>query len=324
MSVHHLTQLHHLIQGIARNAPTWLILFAVTALADNSCPSDRIIGEGRGKRQDIADANADMAIAISINSGLKAKVTVTLDKVTIDGIPADSSTYSSKAEIHAELIKGAAVKQLSRSVEDGEHVSIRFICRSDAAIPYLDSLRIYLRTKLNAFEHQLPDSAKCANAGNIYAKMLGWQRILEDLRQMDKALQKKYEKIDGKIKKDCHQTTRKGVYVEIKGTRAETISDKLNELLSNNNCRVEQEPKSNAITLKIDAKDCNQKNDGYFDHCSSCAKVDIINGNTKIPLGNITAKGSWEGKEAACEESAKKVAPEIWGKIKSHIKEVCE
>jgi len=301
-----------------------VFFFASTALADNSCPSDRIVGEGRGKRQDKADANADMAIAISINSGLKAKVTVTLDKVTIDGVPADSSTYSSKAEIHAELIKGAAVKQLSRSVEDGEHVSIRYICRSDAAIPYLDSLRIYLRTKLNAFEHQVLDSAKCANAGDIYAKMLGWQRILEDLRQMDKSLQAEYEKIDVKIKNDCHQTTRRGVYVDIKGTRAKTISDKLNELLSNNNCRVEQKPKSNAITLKIDAKDCNQKHDGYFDHCSSCANADIINGNNKIPLGSITAKGSWDGKETACEKAAEKIAPEIWGKVKTHIMEVCE
>ncbi len=301
-----------------------VLFFAATALADNSCPSDRIIGEGRGKRQDAADANADMAIAMSIASGLKAKVIVTLDKVTIDGIPADSGTYSSRAEIQAELIKGASVKQLSRSVEDGEHVSIRFICRSDAAIPYLDSLRIYLRTKLNIFEHQVLDSAKCAGAGNTYAKMLGWQRILEDLRQMDKALQKEYEKIDAKIKKDCHQTARRGIYLEIKGTRAEIISDKLNELLSSSNCRVEQQPKSNAITLNIDAKDCNQKNDGYFDHCSSCAKVDITNGNSKIPLGSITAKGSWEGKETACEKAAEKVAPEIWGKVKTHIKEVCE
>ncbi len=300
------------------------LFFAATALAGNSCPSDRIIGEGRGKRQDAADANADLAIAMSIASGLKAKVVATLDKVTIDGIPADSSTYSSRAEIQAELIKGAAVKQLSRSVEDGEHVSIRFICRSDAAIPYLDSLRIYLRTKLNIFEHQVLDSAKCVNAGYIYAKMLGWQRILEDLRQMDKAMQEEYERVDAKIKKECRQTARRGVYLEIKGTRAKTISGKLNELLSKNNCRVEQQPKSNSITVKIDAEDCNQKNDGYFDHCSSCAQVDIINGSKNIPLGSMTAKGSWEGKDIACEKAAEKIAPDIWGKVKTHIKEVCE
>jgi len=237
------------------------LFFAATALADDLCSSDRIIGVGRGKLKDVAKDNAYKDIAVQITSGLTAKTIVTLDKVTIDGIPFDSSTYSSKFEIYSELINGKAVELLSDSMENDEYVLKYFICRSKAAKPYVDSLDIYLRTKLNAFKQQTVDSAKCAGTKDIYAKMRRWQGILEHLRQMDKALQEEYEKIYAKIEKECDEMG-KGIFLKFDDKTSELSRKFAKAFVSKSNISFKQNGKcTGGLEMFVKAKDngCEKK-----------------------------------------------------------------
>ena len=119
----------------------------------------------------------------------------------------------------------------------------------------------------------------------------------------------------------------RGIYLEIKGARAETITDNLRDIISENKCRAEAKAKSNSFTLKVTASDCNQKNDGDFDYCGSCAKIELVDGKNKkggYTNNNITARAGWSDRETACEKAAANVSKEIWSKVAGKLTEACE
>jgi len=184
-----------------------LFLSASIAVYAAPCSLDQAI-TGKGIAPSSAEANrkADESIAEQINSSLRINSRDFFSQTEVDGVPTDSSSFLELAVAESILANRHNVQPL-REYEDGEGniVAERYICKSDAAKPYLDSLRIYLRTKLSAFGQQPLDLAKCAAAGKIYAKVLGWQGVLEELGQTDASLQREYEKIDSKIKNDCRQ-----------------------------------------------------------------------------------------------------------------------
>jgi hypothetical protein len=298
--------------------------FGFSAALANPCPEGAIEGKGIGGTADKAIEDANLRIARDIFSKAHSISIDSLIKKETDDSFEEKSTRRRVAKVETFMPNVHAIKNKDGKPprkEEGNFISERYICNSDAAKPYLDSLDIFLRNKLKVFMLQGVDEENCENAREIYAKTLGWQRIVENLRQTNKNLQKEYEHFNAKIESDC---ARRGVYLEVKGARAEIIKDKLNELLSLSNCHIEQKPKSGTFSIKIDAKDCNIRNDGTFDYCSACANVEIMSGRNKIPLGSITAKAGWNGKSMACEKAAEEAAPEIWGKVKDRIKEVCQ
>jgi hypothetical protein len=146
---------------------------------------------GEGKKSD-----AIVEISQQISYSVTAEAFDTLSQKMIDGMPEDYNSYAETVKGKSELLVGGRVKKLNDSVF--------YLCRADAAIPYLDSLMIYLKSKLKAFaQEQRAGEESCKSAGEIYLKTLGWQRVAEHLGQMDKALQKEYDRTYAKIEKEC-------------------------------------------------------------------------------------------------------------------------
>jgi hypothetical protein len=266
---------------------------------------------GRGsKKQAIVD------ISQQITNSVKIDVGDAFYQKTINGNSVDSGNYEEVVRMTSEFLAAGRVEPLPSSD------SLFYICRSDVAKPYLDSLEINLKNKLKVFMQQGLDEDNCEIAREIYAKKLGWQGIVEGLRQSD-IWKKEYEEVYAKIESGCAKIAR-GVYLDVNGAREKTIRNGLNKLLSDNNCHVEQKPKSGTFTIKIDAKDDIRNNDGRTDYCRISAEVEIINGKNRIPLGEITEKDGWNNMEIACERAAKAVVPKIWSNVKDKIKEVCK
>jgi len=203
-----------------------LALFATPVLADFT-PEDsakakaycqggsfrRAAGFVEDQRQ--ANAEAKQQIVSDITSQVGAITHVSSSKKEgSGGVLEVSNSYSTAGLIKSDLILHDFQEIGSpKRLESGLYEYKGYVCNSTAAKPYSDSLDIYLRTKLNAFEQQAVNSAKCTGVEEIYAKMRGWQRILEILNQMNKAQQEEYERIDAKIKKECDEMG-KGIFLD--------------------------------------------------------------------------------------------------------------
>jgi hypothetical protein len=282
---------------------------------------DRIEAKGYGNTRKSADDDADIEIARKISSAVKA-VSKDSSYVGTEGgaIQRDIGIATQVSKVEAILKNKHDVHPLREPYKDGDvWVSERYICRSDAAKPYLDSLR-YLVGVLR--------ESSCERANEVYKNIAGLESIIAPLGKMNAAIQKEYEAEYAKASNECGPAG-KGIYLEIKenilGSQTDIIKLKLEELLSQNNCRVESKAKSNSFTLKVQARDCNYKHDGTFDHCGSCATIDLADGKNKKGglKANVTARAAYVSKETACEKAAEEAAPEIWAKIKDKINEVC-
>jgi hypothetical protein len=292
-----------------------VIALCIIAVQANAVCGTQIVG---AKTAEDARQRAAASLAIAINSKLSFH---SKSEETIDGRKS-SQKDSTIQKIDSKLLNAQAAKY-----EDGKNESGYFskACMSNenAAMPYLKSMRELAGKLKNAGEWE--------NVVTIYNELKSLEEVLIPLGQMDEALRGKYDADYAKAEKEHNalalQEAARGVYLgEIKGARAQTISDKLKEVLTSNNCRMEEKPKSNSFTLKIDAKDCDIRNDGTFDYCSACAKIEVIDGKDKKSGLNasITKKVGWDNKEIACEKAAEASAPEIWSKVKGKIKEACE
>jgi hypothetical protein len=119
----------------------FLAVFATTFAS--VCPSQMIVGKGRGNDEEAADNKADIAIAQNIFSSIAVVSSDTLSSIEIDGVPADYSNFSETAKMESFLPNRQSVKQLKPHYkEDEEFVSERYICRSDAAEPWLASFGV--------------------------------------------------------------------------------------------------------------------------------------------------------------------------------------
>jgi hypothetical protein len=146
--------------------------------------------KGKGNRK-----QAIVDISQQITSSVKIDVSDVFRQKTIDGISEDESSYEEIVRMASEFLAAGRLEQLNDSVF--------YICRSDAAKPYLDSLKKYLKSELEDFARQRLDEKSCEAAKKIYDdKMLGWQGIVEDLRQPN-PWRKEYEEAYGKIRKEC-------------------------------------------------------------------------------------------------------------------------
>jgi HD superfamily phosphohydrolase len=294
-----------------------LIILAIAIQAKAICGT-QIDG---AKTAEEARQRAAASLAIAINSKLSF---YSKSEETIDGRKS-SQKDTTIQKTNSKLLNAHYAKYEDGKNESG-HSSKACMPNEKAAKPYLDSLS-RLNSELANSANKKTNSELCKTIVEIYSGIKNLEGILENLEQMNSAIKGKYEPVYAKAKEECEQAGKRGIYLgEIKGARAQTISDKIQEVLTSNKCRMEQKQESNSFTINIDAKDCNMRNDGVFAHCSACAKVEVIDGkNEKSGLvASITEKGSWSDKETACENAAKATAPEIWNRVKDKIKEACE
>jgi hypothetical protein len=158
-----------------------------------------LMGEGRGesrvevRKEAIRDISQQITNIVKINTS-----DIYINSSSIDtSYSLDSSHFEEISKMTGEFLAAGRLEQLNDSVF--------YICRSEAAKPYLDSLEINFKTKLKVFAAMpRPDEKACASAREIYAKKFGWQDIVEGLKQQN-PLKKEYEEVYAKIEKECCQ-----------------------------------------------------------------------------------------------------------------------
>nr|AGS54408.1 hypothetical protein [uncultured bacterium contig00104] len=172
------------------------------------------MGEGRGESRMEARKEAIRDISQQITNEVKINTSdVYINSGSIDtSYSLDSSRFEEISKMTGEFLAAGRLEQLNDSVF--------YICRSDAAKPYLDSLEINFRSKSKIFAAARLDEEACASAWEIFAKTRGWQRIIESLKQ-DDPWQKEYEEVYGKVRKECcyqnaklHWSSEKNAYSE--------------------------------------------------------------------------------------------------------------
>jgi len=291
------------------------------------CRGGSFIGiEVSGKDPSKARSNAKTEITNNIISQVKSEIKISNSSEEKDGVFKESSRYLEKSKIESNLtLAGFQEIEPPKRQENGEFVFKGYVCTKDAAKPYLNSLKDLTRTLKT--QTQKADRNSCKSINETYKSIEGLEIILDYFARMNNDVQTEYEALKEEYKSD----DRGGVFLEIKenifGEKSDVIGSKLREALSANNCRIERNVcKANGgFTLRINATACNHKNDGTFDHCSSCLKIDLLNGRNEIVLSpSVATKAAWDGKAAACEKAFELSAPEIFNKIKDKISEVCK
>jgi hypothetical protein len=298
-----------------------------SAFAAPHCPDGEPY-EGRGEAASIKDAqeDADLAISRSISNSVSSVSRKFVQQVeTADNYEERSErTRLAKVETNARLL-GVKDKNGYPKCENGKCVAERYICTKDAAAPYLNSLKDLARTL--KIQTQAADGNSCKGINETYQKIDSLETVLKIFARTSSEVRVEYET----LRKEYQSDGKSGIFLEIKedifGEKSDAIGSKLKEVLSENNCRIERNVcKANGdFTLRINAAACNHKNDGTFDHCTACLKVDLLNGRNEIVTSpKVEAKAAWVNKSAACEKAFEMSAPEIYSKIKDKITEVCK
>ncbi len=177
---------------------------SIAAFATHCPAGEAIIGKGIGKSNTEADNAADIQIANSINSSLSVESRDFFSQAEVNRVLTDSANFSETAIGKSFLENREAVKPLKAPYKDehGNIVSERYICKSDAAKPYLKTLR-QIASELETFTQKINEDA-CRNINDLYhSRIKGLEGILENLGQMDKAMQRRYDSYYEKIKKEC-------------------------------------------------------------------------------------------------------------------------
>jgi len=177
------------------------------------------------ENQSQASSNAKAELVSNIISQVESQTNMGSSSKESGGLLEESNSFSAKSQIKSDLILlGFQEISSPKRLENGLYEFKGYVCNSIAAKPYLDSLSRNLEDLEASLKHEI-DEDICVNASKIKYKMLGWQRILEVLNQMDKALQMKYETANGKIKNGCD---------EIKKTETILVSTKGKEPKNSN------------------------------------------------------------------------------------------
>jgi len=177
---------------------------ADNARAKTSCPGDLFTeAEGRGRDQNEASDNAKTAIGKKIISLVesqskseKRKEKNSEGKITISNSFSDSSQIKSSFTLY-----GFKEVEPPKQLEDTLYIYRGYVCNSDAARTYLDSLRIY-KESLETIKRRKIDKNAFDRAVEIKNNMIGFESILEVLKQMNTSLQKEYDEIYADIKNE--------------------------------------------------------------------------------------------------------------------------
>jgi len=170
------------------------------ANAKTTCPQDLFIeSTGTGKNLDLASAKAKSQIVSNIISQVESQTNIGESSNESGGVFEESNSYSTASQIKSSLTLLGFKQIESRQIEDTLYEYRGYVCNSDVAKPFLDSLRIY-KDSLEFFRGQ---TKLCGRAGEIRKNMMSFETILAVLKQTDRALQKEYEDMYEGIKKDC-------------------------------------------------------------------------------------------------------------------------
>ena len=110
----------------------------------------------------------------------------------------------------------------------------------------------------------------------------------------------------------------------IQNQSSNIIVSGLQTILSENNITITENEREANFILKIDAKICNWREDGYFHYANACVKAALTNVKTGKNETLITVNGKKEGgltAQAAGEEAFKSAVLEVWTKIKDKMLE---
>jgi len=241
-------------------------------------------------------------------------------EIAVDGTQA-TQKFTSKTSITSKPLDNHNIV-ISTDVSGKPKACISI---ENAYRPYLNTLDSLVRTL--KLQTQKADKNSCKSINEIYNSIYELERVLNNPVLANTQIQTEYQT----LKKEYQPDTTSRIFLEIKenifGEQSNVITSKLKEILSTNNCRIEQNicKTKGGFTLRINATACNHKNDGTFDHCSSCLKIDLLNGRNEIILSpSVATKAAWDSRAVACEKAFELSAPEIFSKIRDRIGEVCE
>jgi len=175
------------------------------AAAKTSCPDDLFIdAKGYGADRDEARENSRSAIGKSIISEVESyENTENSKREDSEGRLIVSSSYSAKNIIKSSFkLHGFKEMKTPRQLEDSTYEYHGYVCNYDVAKPYWDSLNLH-KEALEALKNQNLNKTTCDKAKEIRMNMLGFQTILDFLKQTDKNLKKEYEEIYAEILNDC-------------------------------------------------------------------------------------------------------------------------
>jgi len=190
--------------------------FAVPAFAADYCQGGLFIeARGTGKTPSEASNMAIAEIGKRINSLVESQTSMNDYSGEINGVFQEASIYSATSQIRSSAAIGFLQKIEDKRLENGEYEFRGYVCHSDVAKSYLDSLNRYLKDSLEVFLRQELDEDICISVSRVRNKMVGWQRILETLKQVDKNLQMKYVDAIGRIEKDCGEIKKRQTVIVI-------------------------------------------------------------------------------------------------------------
>jgi len=167
------------------------------------CPDDLFMeATGTGKTPTLASGNAREQIVSSIVSNVESQTRTVVSSNESEGKLEDSSSFSISSQIKSSLTLLGFKEIESKPIEDSLHKYRGYVCNSDLAMPFLDSLRNY-KEELEVLKRHKLDKDACDKAIETRKNMRNFETILKFLKQPDKALQRKYEDVYERIKEDC-------------------------------------------------------------------------------------------------------------------------
>jgi len=237
-------------------------------------------------------------------------------EITADGTQATQKFASKTSIISKELDNHNIVLSTDANGKPKACISIE-----NAYGPYLNHLKTLVRD-LKA------DEKSCKGINETYKSIYELERVLNNPKLTNTQIQTEYQA----LKKEYQPDDRSGIYLEINenifGEKSNILDHKLREILTQNNCRLEQN-KCKTIggyTLKINATTEDYKIPN-FKYCKAIVKADLLNSKKQIFSPTIEEKLFPIGKvpkPTACEKAIESSAAEIFSKIRDRIGEVCE
>jgi len=289
--------------------------------ARTSCLGDLFTdAKGTGKSISEARDKAKANIASDISSQVKSKTEMGDVSKETDGVFDESSIYLTASQIESNFtLLGFREMEPSRQIEDSLYEYKGYVCNSDAAKPFLDSLRNYK----DALEALRSKKDACSKASEARKKMRGFETILEVLKQADKSLQKEYDNVYDEIKNDCNLEASKKLHWNPEKQTA--YSDIAFSKLSAN-MPIETSPcKGKGISLIYKRAEPECKSNGGPYGCSYQPALLIASCNgTKLLLLESSApvkSFDWEKENAVKNLQDKLKTEDFWNKWEQEIKQ---
>jgi len=173
--------------------------------AKTSCPGDLYMeATGTGKSIDLASSNAKAQIVSNIVSKVEYQSNTDESSNENEGKLDESSSYSASSQIKSNLtlLVFRPMEPPKQRPDDSLYEYKGYVCNSDVAMLFLDSLRNY-EDALEELKRQKLDKDACGRAVKTRENMRQFETLLAILKQADKAQALKYDKVYEEIKNDC-------------------------------------------------------------------------------------------------------------------------